>query len=121
MKRDKNALAAAVAEWPQRVKDAGVKLDDGRAYRPVKRNNTILEHLDDPTALHSEMVRILDADGWDDPNTGSKGWDRIVAQAGPAYLWEWLIMDRTTDWAGLFTDEHRWKVAVAVAHTLKRL
>jgi hypothetical protein len=54
-------------------------------------------------------------------NTGSKGWGRIVAQAGPAYLWEWLIMDRTTDWAGLFTDEHRWKVAVAVAHTLKRL
>jgi hypothetical protein len=29
-------------------------------------------------------------------------------------------MDRTAPWADLFTAEHRWKVAVAVAHTLKR-
>jgi len=29
-------------------------------------------------------------------------------------------MDRTAPWADLFTDEQRWKVAIAVAHTLKR-
>jgi len=121
MKQDKAALAAAIAQWPQRVKDAGVKLSDGRAYRPVVRNHSLLGLLDDPTALHAEMVRILDTDGWDDPNTGSAGWNRIVEQAGPEYLWEWLIMDPQAPWADLFASEHRWKVAVAFAHTLRRL
>jgi hypothetical protein len=31
MGRDKVALAAAVAEWPQRVRDAGVKTASGTA------------------------------------------------------------------------------------------
>jgi hypothetical protein len=66
------------------------------------------------------MRRILDSDGWDSPEAGSSGWDRVMDQAGPNYLWKWLIMDRTAPWADLFTDEHRWKVAAAVAQTLKR-
>jgi len=43
------------------------------------------------------MLEVLDspADGWDNPDTGSAGWNRIIAQAGPEYTWEWLIMDRT--------------------------
>lgn len=118
-KTDKLALANAMRAWPQRVKDAGVTTET-RAYRPVARNVTPLRHLDDPDELLAEMLRILDSDGWDTSATGSRGWDRIMDQAGPDYLWEWLIMDRTTPWADLFSDEHRWKVAVAVAHTLRR-
>lgn len=115
---DKEALARAMREWPQRVIDAGVRTET-RAYRPVARNVSPLRYLDDPGRLVVEMRAILDSEGWDGPHAGSTGWDRIVAQAGPGFLWEWLIMDRTTPWADLFTDEHRWKVAVAVANTLK--
>jgi hypothetical protein len=117
---DKQALAQAMAAWPQRVVDAGVKRADGAKYRPVKRNVSPLRYLDEPDALLSEMVSILDADDWDDPDTGSTGWKTVIEQAGPEYVWEWLIMDRNSRWADLFTAEHRWKVATAVAHTLKR-
>lgn len=117
-RRDKTALAEAACDWPQRVVDAGVRIDDGRAYRPVPRNVTILKHKDDPNALLAEMLRILNAPGWDGPDAGSAGWRRIVEQAGPDYLWEWLVMDKTAPWADLFTAEHRWKVAIAVANTL---
>jgi hypothetical protein len=66
------------------------------------------------------MRDILDSDGWDSPDGGSSGWNRMIEQAGPDYLWEWLIMDRTSPWADMFTEEHWWKVAAAVAHTLRR-
>jgi hypothetical protein len=120
MKKDVNALAEAMAEWPQNVKKAGVKLDNGVAYNPRGSRNPLTLMTDDPPRLYREMLAILDGDGWDDPGTGSKGWDRIMEQAGPGYLWEWLMMDRTAPWADLFTEQHRWNVAVAVAHTLKR-
>ena len=116
---DKQALAQAMRDWPQRVVDAGVRTET-RAYRPVARNVSPLRYVDEPDQLLAEMRRVLDSEGWDSPDTGSGGWDRIMDQAGPDYLWEWLIMDRTAPWADLFTDEHRWKVATAVAHTLKR-
>jgi hypothetical protein len=54
------------------------------------------------------------------PDTGASGWNTVIEQAGRNYVWEWLMMDRTAAWADLFTEEHRWKVAIAVAHTLKR-
>ena len=118
-RKDKLALANAVRAWPQRVKDAGVRIET-RACRPVPRNVSILQFVDDPDRLLAEMRRILDSDGWDSPDTGSSGWDRVMDQAGLNYLWEWLIMDRAAPWVDLFTDEQRWKVAIAVAHTLKR-
>ena len=43
----------------------------------------------------------------------------MIDQAGRNYVWEWLIMDRTAPWANLFTDQHRWNVAIAVAYTLR--
>lgn len=117
---DKQALAEAMREWPQRVVDAGVKTKDGRAYRPIARNVSLLRYLDDPDRLAVEMRSILDGSGWDDPDTGSSGWNAVIDQAGPSYVWEWLIMDRTAPWADLFTERHRWNVAIAVAHTLQR-
>lgn len=117
---DKRALAEAMREWPQRVVDAGVKTRDGRAYRPIARNVSPLRYLDDPDGLIQEMRSILDGAGWDDPQTGSSGWNTVVDQVGPNYVWEWLIMDRAAPWADLFTERQRWNVAIAVAHTLKR-
>jgi hypothetical protein len=29
-------------------------------------------------------------------------------------------MDRTAPWADLFTERHRWNVAIAIAQTLRR-
>jgi hypothetical protein len=118
-RNDKRALAQAMGEWPQRVVNGGVRTET-HVYRPVSRNVTPLRYLDDPDRLLAEMRHILDSEGWDSADTGSSGWNRIMEQAGPDYLWEWMIMDRTTPWADLFTDENRWKVAVAVAHTLRR-
>jgi hypothetical protein len=91
---DKHALAAEVAEWPQRVLDAGVRTET-RAYRPVSRNVSVLRYQDDPDGLVAEMRAILDSDGWDDPDTGSNGWNRVVEQAGPEYLWE--LVDHGSD------------------------
>jgi len=117
---DKRALAEGMREWPQRVVDAGVKTRDGRAYRPIARNVSPLRYLDAPDGPVAEMRSILDGPGWDDPNTASSGWSTVIDQAGPNYVWEWLIMDRTAPWADLFTEQHRWNVAIAVAHTLNR-
>lgn len=115
----KQALADAMREWPQRVREARVTLADGRAYRPVQRNNPLLKLLDDPDKLVAEMKRILTVPSYFDPTAHAPGWDRVIAQAGPEYVWEWLIMDRTKPWADLFTDKERWTVAYAVAATYR--
>ena len=119
---DVDALARAMEEWPLRVKAAGVKRDNGVAYNPRSVRQPITLMTDDPPRMLKAMLEVLDSpvDGWDNPETGSAGWNRIIAQAGPEYTWEWLIMDRTAPWADLFTAEHRWKVAAAVAWTLRR-
>jgi hypothetical protein len=104
--------------WPQRVVDAGVRTADGRSYRPQARNVSPLRYLDDPKALLAEMQRVLDSD---DFTTGSSGWDTVIAQVGPEYVWEWLIMDPRAPWAKHFTNEDRGKVAQGVALTLERL
>ena len=114
------AFADAMAAWPQRVVDAGVKCVDGRAYRPLPRNVSPLRYIDKPNDLITECHRILDAPYWDHPDAGTKGWNAVIAQAGPQYVWEWLIMDRTAPWAHLFTEQQRWNVAIAIAHTIKR-
>ena len=53
---DKAALARAMTNWPQRVVDAGVKMRDGRAYRPQARNVSPLRSLSalgsPPPVLH---------------------------------------------------------------------
>jgi hypothetical protein len=98
-----------------RVKEAGVKLDNGVAYNPGGARQPITLMTDDPPRMLGEMLKVLDSDGWDDPDTGSAGWNRIIAQAGPEMTWEWLIMDPRAPWADLFTGKQRWKLAVAPA------
>lgn len=128
MKTDVNALAKAIRDWPQRVVDAGVKTNGNGTYRPKTGpygglTGEVLElaRSNNTASMLTKIYSILnDQTDWDRTDTGSQGWNRIIVQAGPEYVWEWLIMDRTAAWADLFTEQQRWNVAIAVAHTIKR-
>jgi hypothetical protein len=105
------ALQADVNEWPQRVKEAGVTNAAGAAYVPVARNNEILRTPDDPEATYAYMVRAWEAA---DAESGSEGWYRIIAQAGPTATWEWLMVDEQKPYAPLFSAELRARVRGAL-------
>ena len=95
------ALQADVNAWPQRVKDAGVTNAGGAKYVPVSRNLEILRTPDDPEATYAYMRRAWEAPG---AESGSAGWDRVMAQAGPTVTWEWLMADPDRPYAELFED-----------------
>lgn len=95
------ALQADVNAWPQRVKEAGVTNAGGAAYVPVARNLEILRTPDDPQATFAYMRRAWEAP---DAESGSAGWDRVIAQAGPRATWEWLMADPDKPYAPLFDD-----------------
>ena len=107
------ALQADVDAWPQRVRDRGVKPRDGRAYRPLPRNNEILRTPDRPEATYAYMLGTW-GDANADAEAGSEGWDRILAQAGPEYTWEWLMADPWRPYAELFSPEIRARVRRAL-------
>lgn len=104
--------AQAIRGWPQAVVDAGVKLDDGRAYRPQGRNVGILRHVDDPKRLIAEAKHVLNLP-IDEFEEGRSGWDRICAQAGVELTWEWTLVDPDAPWAVLFTNAERQRVVNA--------
>src|SRR4051794_18442551 len=95
------ALQADVNAWPQRVKEAGVTNAGGAAYVPVARNLEILRTPNDPEATYAYMRRAWEAP---DADSGSSGWDRVIAQAGPRATWEWLMADPDKPYAPLFDD-----------------
>src|SRR3954452_21302818 len=95
------ALQADVNAWPQRVKEAGVTNAGGAAYVPVARNLEILRTPNDPEATYAYMRRAWEAP---DADSGSSGWDRVIAQAGPRATWEWLMADSDKPYAALFED-----------------
>src|SRR3954470_6478298 len=95
------ALQADVNAWPQRVKEAGVTNAGGAAYVPVARNLEILRTPNDPEATYAYMRRAWEAP---DAESGSAGWDRVIAQAGPRATWEWLMADPDKPYAPLFDD-----------------
>ena len=113
MTRDEKlrALQADVNAWAQRVKEAGVTKIDGSAYVPVARNNAILRTPDDPEATLAYMIETWQSD---DAATGSDGWYRIIAQAGPDLTWEWLMVDQSKVYADLFPAELRDRVSRAL-------
>jgi hypothetical protein len=53
------------------------------------------------------MVRAWEAA---DAESGSEGWYRIIAQAGPKVTWEWLMVDDQKPYAPLFSEELRVRV-----------
>jgi hypothetical protein len=95
------ALLADVNAWPQRFKEAGVTNAGGAAYVPVARNLEILRTPNDPEATYAYMRRAREAP---DAESGSAGWDRVIAQAGPRATWEWLMADPDKPYAPLFED-----------------
>lgn len=105
------ALQADVNVWPQRVKEAGVTNAAGAAYVPVARNNEILRTPNDPAATYAYMVRTWEGS---DAESGSEGWYRIIAQAGPTLTWEWLMVDGDKPYAPLFSAELRERVRSAL-------
>jgi hypothetical protein len=50
----------------------------------------------------------------------STGWDTIIEQTSPQYLWEWLIVDCSTPYASLWSNRERYTVIQAVANTYIR-
>jgi hypothetical protein len=105
------ALQNDVNEWPARVKAAGVTNKGGAAYVPLPRNNEILRTPDDPEATYAYMLRTWKTT---DAETGSEGWFRVIAQAGPTLSWEWFIADDRKVYAPLFPDEVRARVRRAL-------
>ena len=112
-------MAEAVREWPQRVKDAGVKLDNGTAYHPVARNIAVLDHVDDPYRLYAYAKETINAP-IDRFEQGTAGWDRIVVQAGVELTWEWIVVDPDAPWADLFSGAERQRVVAAGRATRER-
>src|SRR3954454_17520203 len=96
-----HALQADVNAWPQRVREAGGTNAGGAAYVPVARNLEILRTPDDLEATFAYMRRAWEAP---DAESGSAGWDRVIAQAGPKVTWEWLMADPKKPYAPLFDD-----------------
>lgn len=104
------AAAEAIRDWPMVVMEAGVKLDNGRAYHPVVRNVPILGLVDDPLALfaHAHAVFNLPLDEFEQPH---KGWMRICEQVGFEYTWEWTLLHPDAPWASSFSNAERQRVA----------
>src|SRR3954453_13014410 len=95
------ALQADVNAWPQRVSEAGVTNAGGAAYVPVARNLEILRTPGQPEATYAYMRRAWEAP---DAESGSAGWDRVIAQAGPRARGDWLMAAPDKPYAPLFDD-----------------
>jgi hypothetical protein len=79
-------------EWPQEVKDAGVKKRNNTAYVPVSRNVSLLRN--DVNAF-DEAVRIWSAE---DPGEAAPGYEAIAEQAGVELTWEYKLIERGQPW-----------------------
>jgi hypothetical protein len=129
MTRDDEMMLAqvkAVKQWRLDVQASLEKRINGTSYTPSQRNVPILRYVENidgsgydmPKALLNEMKRIINSPDFEKV---SKGWNRALIQVGPHALWEWLIMDKTTDFAELWSDKERAIVARAVANTYDRM
>ena len=119
----------AIAEWVknhQAVEKGGnarwkLEKSDRSTYVPVSRNVAFLHLLDDPEALYEATRTIIARPAFvTEYNRGGVGWDGAIEQYSPVAVWEWLIMDRSADYAVLWTDRERYLVAQAVANTYLR-
>ena len=47
-------------------------------------------------------------EAWSTPNEGEavSGYDRIIAEAGPEYTWEGILIDPSRPWAAELRSEH---------------
>lgn len=120
----KQAQLEAVKQWRLDVQAGPERKDNGSNYTPAKRNVSILRFVtnidgtgsDDPIGLHDEMKRIINHPHF---QQNTNGWVRALIQHAPQAEWEWIIMDRSADFAPLWDNRERAVVAQAVANTYK--
>ena len=122
----KQAQLEAVKQWRLDVQAGPERKDSGSNYTPSKRNVSILRFVtnldgtgtDDPDGLLKEMKAIINHPQFE---RGSQGWDRCLTQHEPSGLWEWIITDRSTVFAPLWSNDERSIVARSVANTYNRI
>ena len=78
-------------------KQVHVRLDNGARYVPNSGSQGVQLLRKDVNAF-DEAIRIWNGPT-DDPDSGTKGYDRIVEQAGVEYTWEWFLIDPARPWA----------------------
>lgn len=97
-------------EWQDIFRhEVDVRLDNGARYVPNSGSQGVQLLRKDVNAF-DEAIRIWSGPT-EDPDSGTKGYDRIVEQAGVEYTWEWFLIDPTRPWASavppLVTRAHR--------------
>jgi hypothetical protein len=85
-------------EWQDVFREqVQVRLDNGARYVPNSGSQGVQPLRKDVNAF-DEAIRIWSGPT-DDPDSGTKGYDRIVEQAGIEYTWEWFLIDPSRPWA----------------------
>jgi hypothetical protein len=78
-------------------KEVDVRLGNGARYVPNSGSQGVQLLRKDVNAFE-EAIRIWSGPT-EDPDSGTKGYDRIVEQAGVEYTWEWFLIDPSRPWA----------------------
>jgi hypothetical protein len=85
-------------EWQDIFRtEVHVRLDSGARYVPNSGSQGV-QLLRKQLNAFDEAVRLWSGPT-DDPDGSTKGYDRIVEQAGIEYTWEWFLIDPTRPWA----------------------
>jgi hypothetical protein len=85
-------------EWQDIFRsEVDVRLDSGARYVPNGGSQGV-QLLRKHVNAFEEAIRIWSGSN-DDPEGSTKGYDRIVEQAGVEYTWEWFLIDRDRPWA----------------------
>jgi hypothetical protein len=85
-------------EWQDVFRrEVHVRLDNGARYVPNGGSQGV-QLLRKGVNAFDEAIRIWSGPT-DDPDSGTKGYDRIVEQAGIEYTWEWFLIDPSRPWA----------------------
>jgi hypothetical protein len=78
-------------------KEVDVRLDSGARYVPNGGAQGVQLLRKDVNAF-DKAIRIWSGPT-DDPDSGTRGYDRIVEQAGVEYTWEWFLIEEGRPWA----------------------
>ena len=85
-------------EWQDIFRtEIDVRLDSGARYVPNGGSQGV-QLLRKNVNAFDEAIRIWSGPTGD-PDSGTKGYDRIVDQAGIEYTWEWFLIDPSRPWA----------------------
>jgi hypothetical protein len=89
-------------------KEVHVRLDNDTRYVPNSGSQGVQLLRKDVNAF-DEAIRIWSGPTAD-PDSGTKGYDRIVEQAGVEYTWEWFLIDPSRPWASAVPSSVRERI-----------